>query len=201
VQQKNDGTHAILPVATHLTCNVDHVGVPVMWLRHSHGKMRRDGFPAALMQHVRPVDERGRVHGAPGLAAVVAHRVQAWRRGPCRRKERKREWVRSSRRHDRLRVQDKANWRSRTRCRWTIEKPLSAHWFLEVLGLALDDIQHSPAGALVAYRGISMLEAIALADLRFGRLLRTLFDFIRLSATLCDRCLASLAWDVRDEDC
>ena len=29
--------------------------------------------------------------------------------------------------------QDKANWRSRTRRRWAINKPLSAHWFLEAL--------------------------------------------------------------------
>jgi len=80
VQINDGGTHAILPVA----CKVDHAGVPVMWLRHADGKLRRDGFPAALMQHVCPVAERGRVHGAPGLAAVVAHRVQARRRGPCR---------------------------------------------------------------------------------------------------------------------
>jgi hypothetical protein len=63
-------------------------------------------LPAALLQHVCAVDERGRVHGAPGLAVVVAHRVQAWRRGPCRKRERKRGWVRSDRRHDRLRGQD-----------------------------------------------------------------------------------------------
>jgi hypothetical protein len=37
--------------------------------------------------------------------------------------------------------QDKANWRSRIRRRWTIENPLSAHWFLEALRLALNDIQ------------------------------------------------------------
>ena len=102
MQQKNDGTHAILPVATHLTCNVDHAGVPVMWLRHSYGKMRRDGFPAALMQHVCPVDERGRVHGASGLAAVVAHRVHAWRRGEVVRKPRPTP-------NDRLRGQDKSD--------------------------------------------------------------------------------------------
>lgn len=108
VQINDDGTHAILPVATHVTCKVDHAGVPVMWLRHADGKMRRDGIPAALLQRPYAVDERGRVHGAPGLAAVVAHRVQAWRRGPCRKRERKREWVRAERRHDRLRGQDKS---------------------------------------------------------------------------------------------
>ena len=108
MQINDDGTHAILPVATHLMCKVDHAGVPVMWLRHTDGKLRRDGFPAALLQRPYVVDERGRVHGASGLAAVVARRVQAWRRGPCRKRERKREWVRSSGRDDRLRGQDKA---------------------------------------------------------------------------------------------
>jgi hypothetical protein len=82
-------------------------GVPVMWLRHADGKMRRDSIPAALLQRPCAVDERGRVRGAPGLVAVGARRVQAWRRGPCRRKERKREWLRRERRHDRLRGRDK----------------------------------------------------------------------------------------------
>jgi len=93
VQQKNDGTHAILPVATHVKCKLDHAGVPVMWLRHSHGKMRRDGFPAAVMQHVCPVAERGRVHGAPGLACVVECRGPSWIRGPCRNRGDQRQWV------------------------------------------------------------------------------------------------------------
>jgi hypothetical protein len=137
VQINDDGTHAILPVAKHLSCNLDHAGVPVMWLRHADGKLRRDGIPAALLQRPHAVDERGRVHGAPGLAVVVTHRVQAWRRGPCRKRERKREWVRSSERHARLRRQDKANWRSRTRRSSAIEKPLPAHWFLATRRLAL----------------------------------------------------------------
>jgi hypothetical protein len=42
-----------------------------MWLRHADGKMRRDGLPAALLHRTYVVDERGRVHGAPGLVAVV----------------------------------------------------------------------------------------------------------------------------------
>jgi len=192
VQQKKDGTHAILPVATHLTCNVDHAGVPVMWLRHSHGKMRRDGFPAAQMQHVCPVDERGRVHGAPGLAAVVAHRVQVWRRGPCRRKERKRRWVRSSRRHDRLRGQDKANWRSQTRRSSAIEKPLSAHCFLEALRLSPDN-----ASTRYGWRPSSFPKKFnAPRDGARGLDLKTsafLFDLVRVVAILCDRLVAALA--------
>jgi hypothetical protein len=44
VQINDDGTHAILLVATRLTVRLDHVGVPVMGLRLTDGKMRRDGF-------------------------------------------------------------------------------------------------------------------------------------------------------------
>jgi hypothetical protein len=98
VQQKNDGTHAILPVAAHSGCETDHAGVPVMWLRHSHGKMRRDGFPAVLMQPVCPVDERGRVPGAPGLC-----RGPSCIRGPCRNRGDERQWVRTRKKLDRLR--------------------------------------------------------------------------------------------------
>lgn len=103
MQINDDGTHAILPVATHVTCKLDHAGLPVMWLRHADGKLRRDGIRAALLQRTYVVAERGRVHGAPGLAVVVAQRVPAWRRGPCRKRERKREWLRSERQHDRMR--------------------------------------------------------------------------------------------------
>jgi hypothetical protein len=108
VQIKDDGTHAILPVTRRTEVQPDHARMPVMLLRHSDGKMRRDGSTAASMQPNTAVAERGRVHGAPGLAAVVAHRVQAWRRGPCRRKERKREWVKWYANDDRLRGQDKS---------------------------------------------------------------------------------------------
>ena len=59
VQNKDDGTHAILPVATPSKGAMDHAGMPVMLLRHSHGKMRRDGFRAAWMQPDFAVDERG----------------------------------------------------------------------------------------------------------------------------------------------
>ena len=67
--QIKNGTHAILPVAAHLRCVIDHARMPVMWLRHSHGKMRHDGSHAALLQRHYAVDERGGLHGAPGLAA------------------------------------------------------------------------------------------------------------------------------------
>jgi len=74
VQNKDDGTHAILPVATPSKGAMDHAGTPVMLLRHSHGKMRRDGSRAAWMQSDFAVDERGRVHSAPGLI----HRRASW---------------------------------------------------------------------------------------------------------------------------
>ena len=108
VQINDDGTHAILPVAAHLTCKVDHARVPVMWLRHADGKLRRDGSNAASLQPNHPVDERGRLHGAPGLAVVEEPRVVARIRGPCRNQERNREWVRWRSMLGRLRRQDKS---------------------------------------------------------------------------------------------
>jgi hypothetical protein len=45
-----------------------------MWLRHTDGKMRRDGVRAASLQRFCAVDERARVHGAPGLSLVVTLR-------------------------------------------------------------------------------------------------------------------------------
>jgi len=74
VQIHDDGTHVILPVATPLKMRLDHAGVPVMWRRHTDGKMRRDGLRAALLQRFCAVDERARVHGAPGLSLVATLR-------------------------------------------------------------------------------------------------------------------------------
>ena len=88
---------------------MDHAGTPVMLLRHSHGKMRRDGFRAAWMQPDFAVDERGRLHSAPGLVDVVVWRGQACIRGPCRNRGDHRQCVRNCKTPDRLRLQDKAN--------------------------------------------------------------------------------------------
>jgi len=74
VQIHDDGTHVILPVATPFAGRLDHAGLPVMWLRHTDGKMRRDGVRAALLQRNLAVAERARVHGAPGLSLVVTLR-------------------------------------------------------------------------------------------------------------------------------
>lgn len=113
VQIKDDGTHAILPVTSRNNVQPDHARVPVMLLRHSDGKMRRDGSNAASRQPNIPVDERGRLHGAPGLRCIEEPRGLARIRGPCRNQERNGEWVRERRLVGRLRRQDKANWRSR----------------------------------------------------------------------------------------
>jgi hypothetical protein len=107
VQIKDDGTHAILPVTSRSDVQPDHARVPVILLRHSDGKMRRDGSNAASMQPNTAVAERGRLHGAPGLAVVEEPRVLARIRGPCRNQERNGEWVRERRLVDRLRRQDK----------------------------------------------------------------------------------------------
>lgn len=108
MQINDDGTHAILLVAMHFKCTLDHVRLPVMWLRRSDGKLRRDGSCAASWQPDSPVDERGRLHGAPGLCCGVEHRVLARIRGPCRNQERNGEWLRWRRLLDRLRRQDKS---------------------------------------------------------------------------------------------
>ena len=155
VQIKDDGTHAILPVTSRADVQPDHARVPVMLLRRSDGKTRRDGSRAATWQPDYPVDERGRLHGAPGLAVVEEPRILARIRGPCRKRERNGEWVRERRLVDRLRRQDKANSRSRTRRPSAVEKPLSAHWFLEARRLAFGDIRSSLDGAFRASRRIS----------------------------------------------
>ena len=46
--------------------------------------------------------------------------------------------------------QDKANWRSRTRRPSAVKKPLSAHWFLEVQRMAVNDNPSRPDGAIRA---------------------------------------------------
>lgn len=74
MQIHDDGTHVILRVATPRKGRLDHAKMPVMWLRHTDGKMRRDGVRAALLQRNLAVDERARVHGAPGLSLVVTLR-------------------------------------------------------------------------------------------------------------------------------
>ncbi len=67
VQTKDDGTHAILPVAAL----ADPAGSACELPRESDGDMRRDGSEAAEWLRsvcTEPaVDERGRVHGAPDL--------------------------------------------------------------------------------------------------------------------------------------
>ena len=51
---------------------------------------------------------------------------------------------------DREGGQDKANWRSRTRRPSAVEKPLSAHWFLEARRLALR--RHFDRGRLAPFK-------------------------------------------------
>jgi hypothetical protein len=108
VQINDDGTHAILPVTRRTPVQPDHARVPVMWLRRADGKLRRDGSRAALLQPDNAVAERGRLHGASGLAVVEPPRVLARIRGPCRNRERNGEWLRERSLVDRLRRQDKS---------------------------------------------------------------------------------------------
>jgi hypothetical protein len=73
VQTKDDGKHAILPVAERS----DHARMPVTMPRDSDGKMRRGGSNAARLQPHHPVDERGRLHGAPELEPFAEQRIAA----------------------------------------------------------------------------------------------------------------------------
>jgi hypothetical protein len=107
VQTKDDGKHAILPVAGH----PDHAGLPVTLPRESDSNMRRDGSDVAwllqLTDKKQAVDERGRVHGAPELSPVKELlAAEAFRVDYRARSERRR--CRSSRRTcTRLRGQDR----------------------------------------------------------------------------------------------
>jgi hypothetical protein len=80
-----------------------------------------------------------------------------------------------------------------------IEKPLSAHWFLEARRLALNDIQSETGWRPRAFSKNFSAPSDGARGLRF-KALRILFDLVRVIAILCDRCVAALAWDVRDED-
>ena len=108
MQTKDDGKHAILPVAR----SRDHAGMPVTLPRESDGKMRRDGSGAAWFlqpgDQKHPVDERGRVHGAPGLSAIAALPLAEKNRVECRNTTEKIRCPRSLAKDTRLRGQDKA---------------------------------------------------------------------------------------------
>ena len=62
---------------------------------------------AAEAQLANPVDERGRVHGAPELKRPLVEHILAWSRRLRSSMEDKRRWRKPSRRRPRLRVQDK----------------------------------------------------------------------------------------------
>lgn len=108
MQTKDDGTHVILPVADALAVSSDHARLPVMMLRHADGKMRRDGSSAARPQPSQPVAERGGLHGAPELSAVVERRTAAKERRTFSAIEERRRWRRRSDSSHRLGRQDKA---------------------------------------------------------------------------------------------
>jgi hypothetical protein len=68
VQIYDDGTHVILLVATPLAGRLDHAAVPVMWLRQTDGKMRRDGCQLPCRGDFRP---------SMSAQECTAHRVLA----------------------------------------------------------------------------------------------------------------------------
>jgi hypothetical protein len=121
VQTKDDGKRVILRVAAPSRGPADHGRLPVMWPRHTDGKMRRDGSDAASAQPHTAVDERGGLHGAPGLSAHASSRVApggaACVGAPLsviyRTTEERRRWRRSSDSSHRLGRQDKSADRGR----------------------------------------------------------------------------------------
>ncbi len=88
--------------------------------------------------------------------------------------------------------QDKANCRSRTRRLSNVEKPLSAHWFLESPRLAVNDVSSWPYGAFRASQAFTMRRATALADFDY-RISAFSYDYLRIAASFCDRRVAALA--------
>ena len=95
--------------------------------------------------------------------------------------------------------QDKANWRSRTRRRSAITKPLSAHWFLATRRLALK----RRLGEGGWHRSNFSNNLNAQRDGARGVHLRGstfYFDLVRVTAILCDRPIAALAGGLSDED-
>ena len=102
------GAGHTLPVAR----SHDHAGMPVTLPRESDGKMRRDGSEVAQAWQPGgencPVDERGRVHGAPGFSTIAALPLAAKNRVECRNIMEKIRYLRSLSKYTRLRAQDKA---------------------------------------------------------------------------------------------
>lgn len=115
MQIQDDGTHAILPARRCPKGRRDRAKLPVTWLRQTDGKLRRNGYAAAIVQPRHAVAERGKLHGALGLLAVNELQIRL----RCRRvfddedgehrwrKRRRRSWQRG-RTPGRLKRQDKS---------------------------------------------------------------------------------------------
>ncbi len=115
MQIQDDGTHAILPARRCPKGRRDRAKLPVTRLRQTDGKLRRDGYAAAIVQPRHAAAERGKLHGALGLLAVNELQIRA----RCRRafddedgehqwrKRRRRSWQRG-RTPGRLKRQDKS---------------------------------------------------------------------------------------------
>ena len=114
MQIQDHGTYAILPARRCPKGRRDRTKLPVTWLRQTDGKLRRDGYAAAIVQPRHAVAERGKLHGALGLLAVNELQIRL----RCRRvfddedgehrwrKRRRRSWQRG-RTPGRLKRQDK----------------------------------------------------------------------------------------------
>jgi len=91
----------------------DHAGLPVTLPRESDGKVRRAGSEVAWAlqpdDEKHPVDERGRVHGAPGFSQVAELPLMAKNTVECRIIMERRRCRRSFAGDTQLRAQDKAS--------------------------------------------------------------------------------------------
>jgi hypothetical protein len=82
--------------------------MPVTMPRDSDGKMRLGGSNAARLQPHHPVDERGRLHGAPELDPFAEQRIVEKRRVEFSNEKEKRRCRKRSLTATRLRRQDKS---------------------------------------------------------------------------------------------
>ena len=100
-----DRKHDILPAADQKS---DRAGSPVKLPRESDCNVRRDGSSAAPVQPKQPVNERGRLHGAPELLIRVEWRIAASDRMDLSSDRKQRRWRTRHESYGRLRRQDKA---------------------------------------------------------------------------------------------
>ena len=95
--------------------------------------------------------------------------------------------------------QDKANWRSQTPRPSAVEKPLSAHWFLEARRLALKRRLSQASWRRSDFSNNLNAPSDGARGLHF-KLSAFYFDRVRVVAIFCDRPIVALARGASDDD-